>query len=65
MKGAWREPEALFLPDQSATLESLRAAAETLIEGFPQHLTLPKVEVRKTITLEEMVENLSKRVTTR
>jgi hypothetical protein len=36
------------------------SGSETLIEGFPQHLTLPKVEVKKTITLEEMVENLSK-----
>jgi segregation and condensation protein A len=62
-EGAWREPEALFLPDQSATQESLRAAANTLIAGFPQHLTLPKVEVRKTMSLEDMIENLSRRVT--
>jgi segregation and condensation protein A len=62
-EGAWREPESLFLPDESATLASLRAAANTLIEGFPQNLSLPKVEVKKTITLEAMIENLSHRVT--
>ncbi len=62
-EGAWREPEALFLPDESATLDSLRAAANTLIAGFPQHLTLAKVEVQKTISLEDMIESLSHRVT--
>ncbi len=62
-EGGWREPEALFLPDPNVTLESLRMAANMLIEGFPQTLSLPKVEVKKTISLEEMVENLSKRIT--
>ncbi len=62
-EGAWREPESLFLPDQSATQESLLAAAHTLIAGFPQHLALPKVEVRKTISLDEMIDHLSQRVT--
>ncbi|TSC69322.1 MAG: segregation and condensation protein A [Parcubacteria group bacterium Gr01-1014_56] len=62
-EGSWREPEALFLPDKSATLESLRAAVNMLIEGFPQTLALPRVEVQRTISLEDMVENLSKRVT--
>ena len=62
-EGSWREPEVIFLPDTSATPESLRAAAQTLIDGFPQTLSLPKVEVRKTISLEDMIGNLSVRVT--
>jgi segregation and condensation protein A len=62
-EATWREPEPLFIPDASATLENLRAAAQTLIAGFPQNLSLPKVEVRKTVSIEEMIDNLSHRVT--
>ena len=62
-EGSRYEPESLFLPDQSTTLESLRAAAQMLITGFPQTVALPKVEVRTTISLEEMVDNLAQRVT--
>ncbi len=61
-EGGWREPESLFLPDESATLDSLRKAAQTLIDGFPQTLALPKVAVQKTISLEDMIANLSTRV---
>ena len=62
-EGAWREPEALFLPDINTTQDSLLRAARQLIDGFPQMLSLPKVSVRKSMTLEEMIENLSHRVT--
>jgi segregation and condensation protein A len=55
--------EPLFLPDASATLQSLRTAAQTLIEGFPSTLTLPKVAVKKIMSLEEMIDKLAQRVT--
>jgi segregation and condensation protein A len=61
-EGSFPEPEPLFLPDEGVTPDSLRAAANTLIEGFPQHLALPKVEVRKTVSLEDMIDTLAKRV---
>jgi segregation and condensation protein A len=54
--------EPLFLPDASATPNSLRAAAQTLIDGFPTTLTLPKVAVKKIMSLEEMIERLATRV---
>jgi len=54
--------EPLFLPDPSATPQSLRAAAQTLIDGFPTTLTLPKVAVKKIMSLEEMIERLAARV---
>jgi segregation and condensation protein A len=52
----------LFIPDESVTPQSLRAAARALVEGFPQMLELPKVSVKKVISLEEMVERLRERV---
>ncbi len=55
--------EPLFLPDASATPSSLRAAAQTLMDGFPTMLTLPKVAVKKIMSLEEMIDNLAARVT--
>lgn len=53
----------LFLPDESATVASLRAAAQTLIDGFPTTLSLPKVAVKKIMSLEEMIDRLAARVT--
>lgn len=60
-----RSPELppLYLPDETVTHDSLRAAARTLIEGFPQTLTLPKVTVKKIVSLEEMIDTLATRVT--
>jgi segregation and condensation protein A len=54
--------EPLFLPDETATLQSLHAAAQALIDGFPTTLALPKVAVKKIMSLEEMIEKLAKRV---
>jgi segregation and condensation protein A len=62
-EGLWREPEPVFLPDSAVTQDSLRAAADRLIEGFPQELALPKVAVKKTVSLEETIDKLARRVT--
>ncbi len=32
------------------------------MEGFPQHVALPKVEVKNVMSLEDMIDTLSKRV---
>src|SRR6185437_12559689 len=61
-EGTVPSPDPLFLPDNTITLESLRAAAQTLIQGFPQSLTLPKVAVKKIVSIEEMIEKLQQRV---
>lgn len=62
-EGIFKDPEPLFAPDASITTESLRSAARALIEGFPASLALPKVAVKKVVSLEEMIDELSKRVT--
>ena len=56
------EPEPLFICDASITISSLHAAAQSLIDNFPTALTLPKVAVKKIISLEEMIEQLAQRV---
>jgi len=53
----------LFLPDPSVGTTSLREAAQALIEGFPTTLSLPKVAVKKIMSIEEMIESLAARVT--
>ncbi len=61
-EGTPQELEPLFIPDLTVTPAALRSAAQTLIEGFPTTLTLPKVAVRKIISLEEMIETMAARV---
>ena len=56
------EWKPLFIPDASVTADSLEAAARALIDGFPQTLALPRVNVKKVISMEEMIERLAARV---
>jgi segregation and condensation protein A len=61
-EGVLPEPEPLFIPDESLSVEALRAAARTLIDGFPTTLTLPEARVKKIVSIEEMIERLASRV---
>src|SRR3990167_3566954 len=61
-EGRPQELEPLYIPDPSVTGGSLRAAAQTLIDGFPATLVLPKVEVKKIISLEEMIDTMAARI---
>jgi segregation and condensation protein A len=61
-EGRTPEPPVLFIPDASISVRSLREAAQAIIEGFPSTLALPKVSVKKIISIEEMVERLAARV---
>lgn len=61
-EGNTLEPEPLFIPDESLSMPGLRAAAQVLIEGFPATLALPQVNVKKIISIEEMIERLAGRV---
>ena len=61
-EGNTPQPDALFLFDASITADSLRTAAQGLIDEFPKSIALPKVGVKKIISLEEMIEKLAGRV---
>ena len=61
-EGISRDPEPVFVPDRSLTPESLYAAAQALIQGFPQAVMLPKVSIKKIVSLEETIGKLQDRV---
>jgi segregation and condensation protein A len=61
-EGTPRELQPMYIPDPTATPSSLRAAAQTLIDGFPTTLTLPKVMVKTIISLEEMIDSMASRI---
>lgn len=60
--GQTPEPEPLFIPDPAVTPQSLREAAHVLMSGFPTTLALPKIEVKKIMSLEEMIGEMSARI---
>ncbi|HEV7448955.1 MAG TPA: segregation/condensation protein A [Candidatus Paceibacterota bacterium] len=62
-EGEPTEPEPLFIPDTAVTPASLRESAQALINGFPTTIALPKVEVKKIMSLEEMIGQMSQRIT--
>ena len=55
-------PEPLFLFDPSITPASLRSAVQTLLDGFPSVLTLPNINVKKIVSIEEVIQTLATRV---
>ena len=61
-EGESPEPEPIFIPDTAVTAASVREAARALIQGFPQSVALPKVEVKKILSLEEMIDTMSQRI---
>ncbi len=54
----------LFLPDQWCTLGELHSAMHAVMQNLPKKEIKPKVQVKQTITLEEMMTNLQRRIET-
>ncbi len=57
-----RNPIIVFSPDFKTDTENLLLALERVIESLPKKETMPKVVVRKVISLEEMIEKLAERI---
>ena len=58
-----RKNEVLvFLPDGQITKENMMAFARRALGGMPKKIFLPEVEVRKVISIEEMIEKLTERL---
>jgi segregation and condensation protein A len=57
-----RKMVPVFSPDQSLTKENFLAGILSVIKALPKIENLPKAVVRKVISLEEMMTNLTERI---
>lgn len=57
-----KNPVVVFSPDSKTDPANLLAALERVIESLPKKEALPKVTVRKVVSLEEMIEKLAERI---
>ena len=62
-KGQPREREAVFTPSEEISTQSIFSAIQDVILLFPKKITLPKVVVKKVISLEDMMDRLTTRIT--
>ncbi len=53
----------VFSPDKNLSIASIHEAIKRVLTDLPKKEALPKTVVRKVISLEDMIENLTKRVT--
>ncbi len=59
-----RSHEPVFSPDGSMTLENIRKAMADVLLYLPKKESLPKVLVKKVVSLEEMIDSLTVRIQT-
>ncbi len=52
----------VFLPDAQITRESMMSFANAVLGAIPKKINLPEVEVRKDISIEEMIDKLTLRI---
>ena len=52
----------IFLPDDQITKESMMSFAQSVLGSMPKKVILPEVEVRKVISIEEMIKKLTERI---
>ena len=52
----------IFSPDSQTSTKTLFLALEKVIESLPKKEVLPKIIVKKVISLEEMIEKLAERI---
>ncbi len=58
-----RPSEPVFSPHESMNLLSLAQAIKDIIKSLPKKENIPKAVIRKVISLEDMIDNLTKRIT--
>lgn len=54
--------DPVFSPDASMTLKNLHTAVHSVLNSLPKKENLQEVKVKKTMSLEEMIDNLSTRI---
>lgn len=58
-----KEKKIVFTPDKNTTVARMLETAKVLIQNLPKKEIVPKAVVQKVISLEEMMESLSERIT--
>jgi segregation and condensation protein A len=59
-----KNPILVFLPDTQITKDSMMTLAKAVLGGMPKKVVLKEVEVRKVISIEEMIVKLTERIQT-
>jgi len=52
----------VFLPDDQITKKSMMTFAKDVLDRIPKKVFLPEVEVKKVISMEEMIDKLTERI---
>ena len=52
----------VFLPDDKITKDSMMTIARGVLGGMPKKIFLPEAEVKKVISIEEMIDKLTERI---
>lgn len=52
----------IFLPDERITPENMMIFAREVLGKIPKKIILPKVEVKKVVSIEEMIDKLTERI---
>ena len=53
----------VFLPDEQITKESMMSFAQNVLGAMPKKIFMPQVEVKTVISLEEMIDKFTERIT--
>lgn len=59
-----RKISPVFSPDESITLANMLNSAREVLKNLPKSESMPKAVVKKIISLEEVIENLTERIKT-
>lgn len=62
-KGQTRNREAVFVPSKELVLQGLLATMRDVLARLPKNLPLPEVVVKKVISIEEVMDRLTTRIT--
>jgi segregation and condensation protein A len=57
-----KNTNVVFLPDNQISQESMMVLASELINKIPQKSLIPEVEIKKVISIEEMIDKLKDRI---
>jgi len=52
----------IFLPDEQITKKSIMTFARNVLGAMPKKILMPEVEVRKVVSIEEMINKLTDRI---